>query len=97
MKPNEILRTTPKQFKLLMDAAQEKIYDELEHESIKAIMYGKAANPPEKKKIGPKDLFDRKTATQDQGKTQENMREKIRRQQEWVDRLNIGKGGEHGK
>ncbi|HET6528952.1 MAG TPA: phage tail assembly chaperone [Balneolaceae bacterium] len=93
LRPEETMRMTPKEFHLLMDAKQEKVYDEMEMMALEAMMMRAAYHA---KKLKQYELFDRQKVEQ-KHKDPEDMKEKLHRQQEWLNSLKIGKGEEHGE
>lgn len=93
--PQQVLTLTHKEFYMMMEQKVEKTYDELERESVKAMMM-RAAYHSDKKNMKPIDLFDRNNIEKEKELDSEEMKEKIRKQNEWVNNLNFRKEEPNG-
>lgn len=91
--PDEILRLTQREFYLLMDAKEDKIYDRIEFMSVQAILTASAINTT-KKNLKAQDLFKRPKKGQQQ--SAKDAKQRIQRNQEFLNSLNFGKGVGHG-
>lgn len=87
MDPSRSLKLTPREFYLLIEVASEKRYDLLELESIKTLMMRVAYHVDPKKKLKPKDLFDRSKMKKEKNTDVEKAIEKAKNQQEWLNQV----------
>lgn len=88
--PQQVLALTHKEFYMLMEQRVEKSYDELERESVKAMMM-RAAYHSDKKNMTAKDIFDREKIEKEKELDSDDVKEKMRQQQDFLNRLNFGK------
>lgn len=88
--PQQVLALTHREFFMMLEQRVEKTYDELEREAVKAIMM-RAAYHSDKKNMKPTDIFDRNHV----GEDDEDIKEKMERQQNFVNNLQFGKEGNH--
>jgi len=95
LSPQQVLALTHKEFYMMMEQKVEKTYDELERESVKAMMM-RAAYHSDKKNMTAKDIFDRNKIEKEKELDSEEMKEKIRKQNEWVNNLNFRKEEPNG-
>ncbi|PEK78325.1 hypothetical protein COI63_25390 [Bacillus toyonensis] len=75
---------TPKEFYYLMNDRTEKIYDQLEIEAVKSLMMRMVYHHDPKKELKPEDLFKRPDAESKQRETAEDLKEKVKHQEEWL-------------
>jgi hypothetical protein len=88
--PQQVLSLTHKEFYMMMEQRVEKNYDELERESIKAMMM-RAAYHSDKKNMKATDLFNRDQISKGKELDDEDMKEKMRKQQEFLNRLDFSR------
>lgn len=70
-----------------MNDCSEKIYDQLEIEAVKALMMRTVYHHDPKKKLKPDDLFKRPDKESMKQKQVENLKEKLKHQEEWLNQF----------
>lgn len=91
MHPAEVMKLSPREFQNMMTARNEQYLDELQSYSLFAIMMRTAYHYNPKKRLKPKDLFDREKMVTDEQKkkTIEDRAEKAEDDTEFLQNLNF--------